>query len=61
MGKLTAFLNDVKIELAKVSWPTKKQTIQYTLAVIVMSLLVAAFLGALDAIFAFILNKLILK
>ncbi|OGN04475.1 MAG: preprotein translocase subunit SecE [Candidatus Yanofskybacteria bacterium RIFCSPHIGHO2_01_FULL_44_17] len=61
MSKLSAFLHDVKIELARVSWPTKKQTIQHTLAVIVMSLAVAAFLGALDAVFSFILNKFILK
>ena len=54
-------MNDVKIELARVSWPSRKQTIQYTLAVIVMSLLVAAFLGALDAVFSFILNRFILK
>jgi len=60
MSKLVAFLNDVKIELARVSWPSRKQTIQYTLVVIVMSLLVAAFLGALDAIFSFVLNKFIL-
>ena len=60
MSKLVAFLNDVKIELARVSWPSRKQTIQYTMAVIVMSLLVAAFLGALDAIFSFLLNKFIL-
>jgi preprotein translocase subunit SecE len=61
MSKVVAFLNDVKIELARVSWPTRKQTIQYTLAVIVMSLVVAAFLGALDAVFSFILNRFILK
>ena len=61
MSKLVAFLNDVKIELARVSWPSRKQTIQYTLVVIIMSLAVAAFLGALDAVFSFILNKFILK
>ena len=60
MGKLVAFLSDVKIELARVSWPSRKQTIQYTLVVIGMSLVVAAFLGVLDAVFSFILNKFIL-
>jgi preprotein translocase subunit SecE len=61
VSKLVAFLRDVKIELARVNWPSRKQTTQYTLAVIVMSLVVAAFLGALDAVFSFILNKFILK
>lgn len=61
MAKLIAFLGDVKIELARVSWPTRKQTIQYTLAVIVMSIAVALFLGGWDAIFGFVLNKILLK
>lgn len=61
MNKLVAFLKDVKIELARVSWPTRKQTIQYTLAVIIMSVAVAAFLGAWDAVFGFVLNRVLLK
>ncbi len=61
MAKLTEFLKDVKTELSRVSWPTKKQTAQYTVVVILMSLAVAAFLTAWDSIFGFILNKLLLK
>jgi len=61
MSKIAEFLRDVKIELSRVSWPTKKETIQYTLAVIIMSITVALFLGGWDAIFSFILNKFFLK
>ena len=61
MAKLTEFLKDVKIELGRVSWPTKKQTAQYTVVVILMSLAIAMFLTAWDSIFRFILNKLLLK
>ena len=61
MGRLVAFLRDVKIELARVSWPTRKQTIQHTLAVIAMSIAVALFLGGWDLVFGFILNKFVLK
>ncbi|MBI2670326.1 MAG: preprotein translocase subunit SecE [Candidatus Yanofskybacteria bacterium] len=61
MNRLIVFLRDVKIELARVNWPTRKQTIQYTLAVIMMSLAVAAFLGAWDSIFSFVLNRVLLK
>lgn len=38
--------------MSHVTWPTKKQTIAYTLAVIVISILVAYFLGAFDFIFS---------
>ena len=61
MNKITEFLRDVKIELGRVSWPTKKQTIQYTVVLLLMSFAVAAFLASWDAIFGFILNKLLLK
>ena len=40
----------------KVKWPTKNQTVNYTLVVIGVSVVVAAFLGALDYIFSLGLN-----
>ncbi len=55
------FLKEVKIELAKVSWPTKQQTLWYTLVVIVLSTVLAVFLGLLDFGFERILNNFILK
>lgn len=61
MQKIIQFLKDARTELQKVNWPTKKQTINYTSAVIAISIAVALFLGALDYIFAEILNKFILK
>lgn len=42
------FLIEVKNELIKVVWPTKKQTAQYTLVVIIFSLVIAGILGAAD-------------
>jgi len=61
MAKINEFLRDVKTELSRVSWPTKKQTTQYTAVVILMSLAIAAFLAFWDSIFGFILNKLLLR
>lgn len=37
--------------MKKVTWPTKKETYNYTILVIGISLAVAVFLGALDFIF----------
>lgn len=58
--RLVNFVKEAKIELKKVSWPTRQQTVRYTLAVILMSLAVAAFLGGLDAVFTYLLNKFVL-
>ncbi len=61
MDKISVFLRDVRVELGRVSWPTRKQTLQYTYVVIGMSILLALFLGALDALFAIILNRFIIQ
>ncbi|MCK4781700.1 preprotein translocase subunit SecE [Candidatus Parcubacteria bacterium] len=58
--KIIIFLNEVKTEMKKVNWPTNKETLNYTLIVVVVCLAVAAFLGGLDYIFTTLLNKYIL-
>jgi len=60
-NKLTQFLQEAKAELIKVNWPTKKQAINYTLLVIGISLAVAAFLGALDLLFSYVIKVFIIK
>ncbi len=52
MNKAITFIKESYHELRQVSWPTKKQTMNYTIAVIIASLAVAAFLGILDMIFS---------
>lgn len=61
MAKITQFLKEAKAELMKVNWPTREQTINYTLIVIGISLAVAIFLGGLDYFFEFLLKIFILK
>ncbi|OGN13848.1 MAG: preprotein translocase subunit SecE [Candidatus Yanofskybacteria bacterium RIFCSPHIGHO2_02_FULL_43_22] len=61
MEKLTQFLKEVRHELSKVIWPTKNQVIQYTIVVVAISLAVAIFLGLLDFIFEWLLNKFVIR
>lgn len=42
------FLREVKIELKKVTWPSRKQTIGSTVVVIVVIILISIFLGSVD-------------
>jgi preprotein translocase subunit SecE len=42
------FFREVRIELKKVTWPSRKETIAATGMVIVLSILVSFFLGLLD-------------
>jgi len=44
-GKLSNYIKDTRNELKHVNWPTKKQTINFTILVIGVSLAVAVFMG----------------
>jgi preprotein translocase subunit SecE len=61
MNKIVQFFKEARVELMKVNWPTKQQTINYTLTVIGISIAVALFLGGLDYFFEQVLNQVILK
>lgn len=54
IDKIVSFLREVREELRKVTWPTRRQAVRLTLIVIGVSLAVGVYLSALD----FILTKL---
>ncbi len=60
LNKIISFLKEVQLEMKKVNWPSREETIRYTLIVIGISVVVAAFLGTLDYIFTTLLNKFVL-
>ena len=51
MRRIITYFKQVATEAKKVSWPTKKQTYNLTFVVIVASLVVALYIGALDFVF----------
>jgi preprotein translocase subunit SecE len=53
---IISYLKETKGELSHVNWPTRKQSIVFSLVVIVISVFVAFFLGLFDLIFSKILN-----
>ncbi len=54
------FLREVKVELKKVTWPTRKQTMGSTVVVIILVMIIALFLGVVDAGLSSLL-RLVLK
>tara|TARA_A100001015_G_scaffold14594_1_gene17031 strand:- start:9396 stop:9587 length:192 start_codon:yes stop_codon:yes gene_type:complete len=54
------FLQDVKQEAFKVTWPTGKETLQGTLMVAAMAIIASIFFLLMDQLFQFVLG-LILK
>ncbi|MEI6596943.1 MAG: preprotein translocase subunit SecE [bacterium] len=61
MQKIINYIKASIEEMKKVSWPTRKETYNYTLLVIFISLGVALFLGLLDLIFTKGLEFLIIN
>lgn len=55
-----SYIQEVKSELSKVVWPSRKTTVELTLLVIVISVLIAAYIGALDFIFTSLIDKVLL-
>jgi preprotein translocase SecE subunit len=44
MNKITTFIKEARVELRKVNWPTRTETVKYTSLVVGLSLAVALFL-----------------
>jgi preprotein translocase SecE subunit len=59
MSRFSNYLQDTAAEMKHVSWPTQTQTIVYSILVIVVSALVAVFLGAFDYLFTQLLDIII--
>ncbi|MBM3250699.1 MAG: preprotein translocase subunit SecE [Candidatus Nealsonbacteria bacterium] len=58
--KIVIFLKEVRLEIKKVNWPTKKELVRYTLIIVGVSVAVAIFLGGLDIFFQFLRDRFIL-
>lgn len=48
MGKIIQFFREVRVELGKVVWPSRRQSLRATGIVILFCLVVAVFLGLVD-------------
>lgn len=59
--KVNLFFKEVWVEMKRVSWLSQKDILRYTLIVLGVTLVVAAFLGGLDYIFTSIIKSFILK
>jgi len=59
--KVQAFFKEVYVELRKTNWLSRKEVLRYTLIILAVTIVVAAFLGGLDFVFSEALKTFILK
>ena len=53
---IIAYLKEVRIELSKVSWPTREEIVKLTTIILVASLVVGLYVGGLDVLFTNLLG-----
>ena len=53
------FIRQVRTEISKVLWPTRKETVQTAIMVLIMTVILAFFFLGVDAVFAAIVKGLL--
>ncbi|MFK7902917.1 MAG: preprotein translocase subunit SecE [Nitratireductor sp.] len=53
------FLQQVRAEIAKVTWPTRKETVTTTIMVFIMIVLAAIFFLSVDGILSWVVSALL--
>ena len=53
------YFRETRIELGKVSWPTRREALNLTAVVLVVTTVMAIFLGSLDYVFTLLFELII--
>jgi preprotein translocase SecE subunit len=61
VDKTQTFFKEAYVELRKTNWLTYQEVLRYTLLVLAVTIVVAAFLGGLDYLFSAAIKSLIFK
>jgi preprotein translocase subunit SecE len=59
--KIKSFFKEVYLEMRKVNWLDRHDILRYTIIVLFVTIVVAAFLGGLDYIFTTLIRNLIIN
>ncbi len=59
IAKAIQFLSEVKVEVKKVTWPSRRESMGGTMVVLVTVLLMSLFLGLVDMLLAKLVQSLI--
>jgi preprotein translocase subunit SecE len=57
---MSNYLKEVQAEMHHVNWPNRRQIVLYTTIVVIISFVVAYYLGAFDALFTWIFENYVL-
>lgn len=58
MNSIKEYLEDVQKEMKKVSWPDQQELVDYTIVVVVFTILLSGFIFAVDQVYSTILEAI---
>ncbi|PWN06752.1 preprotein translocase subunit SecE [Rhodohalobacter mucosus] len=58
MEKIKNFIDGVRKEMAKVTWPTQQELIDNTIIVVVFTIIISAFIFGIDQVYSTILEAI---
>ncbi len=59
LEKVKKFLNETRVEMRKVTWPTRQELKDSTKIVIIATFIVTVFIGIIDQLLTLIIRKLL--
>ena len=59
LGKVTQFFREVRVELGKVTWPSRQELIGSTVIVIILSVIMSIYIGVLDFLLSSLFGRII--
>lgn len=58
-GGMASFVRETQAEIAKVTWPTRRETMVTTVMIIVMALVTGVFFLAIDSVLGFAIGHIL--
>jgi preprotein translocase subunit SecE len=56
---LADFVRETRVEIAKVTWPTRKETLTTTVMIVLMALVTGIFFLAIDSGLGFVISRIL--
>jgi preprotein translocase subunit SecE len=60
MNKIFSFVNEVRNELKKISWPSRDELLGATIIVCILVIFFSAILGSMDFAFSYLIKRFII-
>lgn len=58
-SEVTQFGKDIETETKRITWPSRQDAVKSTLAVVLISVVFASFLGLVDYVFSYLVRLLL--